>query len=308
MKKFKAGTFRLLHGGVYKVLATFAPEEHREHRAFTYLEAGPNSHYSGLFFAFPADISKYTLVPIKEVPGVLRNLEKKKGLIVFDEERWLVHVKGMLKRQLGTQTLNDDNAAGIVHYTERMPDDSRALISFMEENCEIEEFAEILADLSPPVSPRGHPPGAPTNRLSDSQTKDFQTSDSETMKHTTVIAGATTPASSTPSSTSTPDNQGNNSSPSGEKIKGVSTENKGNGHGQLASKETPASVTAILKKLPSGQQVAIENAWKEIQEGKVPRPKVREAIKKVGWLSESELALVVPERGGPGDWLSEAAV
>jgi hypothetical protein len=152
--KFKAGSFRLLHGGIYKMLSTtLAPEQHREHRVFLYLEAGPNSHYSGLFHAFPADIAKYTLVPVREVPGVLRNLERI-GLIVFDEDRQLVHVRGMLKRQLGTQTLNDDNAAGIVHYTERMPDDSSAVLSFMEENRDISEFNEILGDLAPPVTLR----------------------------------------------------------------------------------------------------------------------------------------------------------
>lgn len=190
--KFKAGSFRLLHSGVYKVLSTFSPEQHREHRVFIYLEAGPNSHYSGLFHAFPADISKNTLVPIREVPDVLRNLQRI-GLIVFDEDRQLVHVRGMLKRQLGTQTLNDDNAAGIVHYTERMPEESPAVLSFMEENREIPEFDAILEDLSPPVHPRVYPPGTPqeatpTSRLLDSETLDEKTLDSETKKRDTGIA------------------------------------------------------------------------------------------------------------------------
>ena len=150
--KFKAGSFRLLHGGVYKLLSTLAPEQHREHRVFLYLEAGPNSHYSGLFHAFPADISKYTLVPAREVLEVLRNLQRI-GWIRFDEDRQLVHVLGMLKRQLGTQTLNEDNTKGVVYYVERMPD-SPAVFSFMEENRDIPEFAEILHSLSPPVALR----------------------------------------------------------------------------------------------------------------------------------------------------------
>jgi hypothetical protein len=150
--KFKAGSFRLLHGGVYKMLSKFSPEQHREHRAFIYLEAGPNSHYSGLFHAFPADISRNTLIPAREVSDVLRNLQRI-GLIVFDEDRQLVHVRGMLKRQLGTQTLNDDNAAGIVYYTERMPEESPAVLSFMEENRDIPEFEAILEDLTPPSPP-----------------------------------------------------------------------------------------------------------------------------------------------------------
>jgi len=185
-KRFKPGSFRLLHGGIYKVLAKLPPEQHREHRVYLYLEAGPNSHYSGLFHAFPADISKYTLVPIKEVPGTLRNLEKM-GWIVYDKDRQLVHVCGMLKRQLGATELNEDNQKGIVYYIERMPENSPAVLAFLEENREIAEFDAILEDIPPPVPPRVLPPGTPHPVTPTSDIR-LQTSDLETMKHDTVIA------------------------------------------------------------------------------------------------------------------------
>jgi hypothetical protein len=77
--RFKAGSFRLLHGGVYKVLSTLKPEQHREHRVFIYLEAGPNSHYSGLFHAFPADIADRSGNYRASQPRSLRGISERCG-------------------------------------------------------------------------------------------------------------------------------------------------------------------------------------------------------------------------------------
>jgi hypothetical protein len=286
---WKKGSFRTIHRNHWR---HFRSNKIRGNVLLValFLETGPGGAgmYTGLYYCALADISDYTGLKIKEVGQAIEYLECR-GDVVYDRDYGLVFVRGMMQRQSTNYASTENNLQGVMHHVERMPEGSRAVQEFINAQSNVPELFELLEPYLEAESELESEVGTSQS----SKAVKLESSKDENQK--SIIAAeeprSMTPASSTSSSTST-----------------STSETKGNGKAHPASNGRPDYVTAILKKLPSGQQVAIENAWKEIQEGKVPRPKVREAIKKVGWLSESELALVVPESGGPGDWLSEAAI
>ena len=159
MKVFKKGTFRLTHRDVWEALSKLGEGKHREAIVFLYLETGPHSNYTGLFQAPLVDIARYTSLTKREVLGAIGNLSRL-GLIVYDKGRQLVFVKGMLQRQLGTSTLNEDNTKGVVYHVERMPEESPAVQSFVSSNREIPEMDGLYEEMYPGgVIPGGDPRG-----------------------------------------------------------------------------------------------------------------------------------------------------
>ena len=117
-------------------------DAHREAFVFLYLETGPHSNYTGLFQAPIVDIAKYTRLTDTEVIRAIDRLSEW-GWIVYDKDRQMVFVKGMLQRQLGTSTPNADNTKGIVYHVERMPEESPAVEAFISANREISEIEDL---------------------------------------------------------------------------------------------------------------------------------------------------------------------
>lgn len=150
----KKGTYRILLTSVWNMFRKTSATP-ADRLVFMYLEAGPRSHYTGLFQVHLVDIAEYTGLSDKEVLQALEKLARWE-LIVYDPSRQLVFVKGMLQRQLGTSTPNENNVTGIVYYVERMAEDSPAVTSFLEANREIPAINDLLECV-----PGGDPLGVP---------------------------------------------------------------------------------------------------------------------------------------------------
>ena len=143
MKAHKKGSFRIAHRSVWEMFTKFGKDTHPEAIVYLYLETGPHSIYTGLFQAPIVDISKYTCLTVPEVVQAIDNLSRW-GLIVYDNDRQMVFVKGMLQRQLGTSTPNADNTKGVFYHVERMPEGSSAVEAFISANREIPEIRGSL--------------------------------------------------------------------------------------------------------------------------------------------------------------------
>jgi|GEM_PF-2853359 len=159
----KRGSYRILETAVWNTFRRTSASP-ADRLVFMYLEAGPPSHYTGLFQVHLVDVAEYTGLSQKEV---LQSLDKLSewGLIVYDPSRQLIFVRGMLQRQLGTSTPNENNVAGIVYYVERMAAESPAVEAFISANRKIPEFEAILEGPYPPPPP-GSPPGVPPPGIS----------------------------------------------------------------------------------------------------------------------------------------------
>ena len=154
MRALKKGTFRLVHRTVWEDLATFGKGNHREVVVLLYLETGPHSNYTGLFQAPVVDIARYTCLTVAEVHKAIENLLRL-GWIVYDGDRQMVFVKGMLQRQLGTKTPNEDNLKGVIFHVERMPEESPAVEAFITANREIPEIEDLFEVMYGPEVPGG---------------------------------------------------------------------------------------------------------------------------------------------------------
>lgn len=170
MRALKKGSFRLVHRNVWENLAKFGKGNYREALAFLYLETGPHSNYTGLFQAPLVDIAKYTSMTNAETVQAIGNLSRA-GWIVYDQDRQMVFVKGMLQRQLGTSTPNEDNTKGVLYHVERMPEESPAVESFITANREMPEIDELYE-----IMYGGDTPGGDTGGLTTgaTPTRDFE--------------------------------------------------------------------------------------------------------------------------------------
>jgi len=214
VKALKKGSFRLVHRTVWEELAKFGKGNHREALVFLYLETGPHSNYTGLFQAPLVDIAKYTCLTVAEVLQVVDALSRG-SWIVYDKDRQMVFVKGMLQRQLGTSTPNEDNTKGVIYHVERMPEESPAVEAFISANREISKIDDLYE-----VMYGGEDPGGVSGRFTkgSTPTRDFELKtlnlelDTRNEKHITVDAvkspastSSVQSSSSIPESTSTPD-------------------------------------------------------------------------------------------------------
>ena len=270
--KLKKGSFRMLHRQWWR--ACRANKIQREALlVLLALEAGPwgAGQYTGLYHISPSDISNYTGLTDKEVAHALNTLERRNA-IAYDRAMRVVFVKGMLARQSPNFASTEKNLLGVSNHVERMPEDSPAVREFVTAQRNVPELFELLEAYFD---------------VGFEQTLDLRPEDPDTRNHETIISlrsDEMTPSVS-PSSTS---------------------RTKGNGKGHPASKggHLPDGVTEMLHALTDGQRVAVENRWKEIQAGKITRPQARDEIRKAGWLDDRQIQQVIPERGGPTDWLT----
>lgn len=143
MRALKKGSFRLVHRNLWEAFAKFGKGHHREAFVFLYLETGPHSNYTGLFQAPLVDIARYTSMTNAEVIDAIDNLSRW-GWIVYDKDRQMVFVPGMLQRQLGTKTPNEDNLKGVIFHVERLPEESPAVEAFISANRGIPEIDDLF--------------------------------------------------------------------------------------------------------------------------------------------------------------------
>lgn len=110
------------------------------------VETGPwgEGHYTGCFRLGIYDIADYTGLTEAEVSKSIAFLERI-GVIVFDRDRQVVYVKGMLARQSPNFATNGNNVLqGIVNHIDRMPEGSPAVSAFIEAQRNEPELYELL--------------------------------------------------------------------------------------------------------------------------------------------------------------------
>ena len=270
MRTHKKGSFRLVHRNVWETVSKFGEGYHREALVIMYLETGPHSNYTGLFHASIVDISNYTCLTVQEVLQAIDNLSGW-GLIVYDKDRQMVFVKGMLQRQLGTSTPNADNMKGVFYHIERMPEESLAVEAFISANRELPKIEDLYRVMYGGDDPGGvtggsNQGGHPNERL---ETLDLRL-ETRDVKRENVIpqkASGTTlcgqPSSSTPESSSKPDgNPQINGSPIGSygkptpekaKAKASGKVKPGNGHGKSDAQLKKKGLAIAKRKVASGE-------------------------------------------------------
>ena len=134
------------------MFSTFGLGRHKEALVFLYFETGPVTTWTGLFPAPIVDIAKFTCLTVREVLDAINTLSGW-GLIVYDHDRQLVCVKGLLLRQARYRP-NEDQVTGIVRHVEEMPEDSPAVIAFIKEHLDTPELAEHFECMyTPPPTP-----------------------------------------------------------------------------------------------------------------------------------------------------------
>lgn len=124
----KKVNYRTVHKSVWDACKAFPTGHYREALALIYLESGPLAHWTGLYPAATVDIAEHTRLTVQEVEAAIVNLERW-GLIVYDHDRQLVYVKGMLVRQLKGDP-NECHQVGINRHLEAFADCSPAVSAF----------------------------------------------------------------------------------------------------------------------------------------------------------------------------------
>jgi hypothetical protein len=155
--KFKKGTYRVVHNGVYAMFDKLDLSV-EERLIFLYVETAPASNYTGLYYLSPCDISRATRIPRKIVDATMVSLSGR-GLIVHDADRQLIFVHGMMARQNSSFADTEDNRTGIMYHVERMPEDSPAVDAFIEAQREVPDLYELLEAYGGAYTPPPrHPP------------------------------------------------------------------------------------------------------------------------------------------------------
>ncbi len=154
--KFKKGTYRVVHNGVYAMFDKLDLSI-EERLIFMYVETAPASNYTGLYYLSPHDISRATRIPRKIVDDTMVSLSRR-GLIVHDTERQLIFVRGMMARQNSSFADTEDNRTGIMYHVERMPEDSPAVDAFIEAQRDVPELYELLEAYGGAYTPPTLPP------------------------------------------------------------------------------------------------------------------------------------------------------
>ncbi len=154
------GQFRIADKSVWDACKD-SPEGHfHEALVLLYLETGPVTNWTGLFAAPPVDIATYTRLPIQGVNAAIKELERR-GLIVYDRERQLVYVKGLLLRQMKDIGPTEQQAIGIFRHVKQYSEASPAVIAFIDEHRETRALAKHLKQ-----NAEGGPPHLPSPRTS----------------------------------------------------------------------------------------------------------------------------------------------
>jgi hypothetical protein len=125
------GKFRIVDKSIWAACKAFPAGHHREALVWLYFESGPTAHWTGLYPAPIVDIAEHTRLTVEEVRAAIANLERW-GVIVYDKERQLVCVKGMVRRQLQGGP-NQKHQEGIDRHLEAFAEDSPAVAAFTAE-------------------------------------------------------------------------------------------------------------------------------------------------------------------------------
>jgi len=147
--RLKKGTFRMLHRNWWRYCRNQRIKGN-ELLVLLCLEAGPfgQGHYSGLFDAPISMISNYTGLTPTEISKSLAKLEKR-GEIVYDREYQIVYVRGMLERQSPNWDSSDNTINGVYYHVERFPEDSIAVLKFIESKRNHAELGDLLEGYPP---------------------------------------------------------------------------------------------------------------------------------------------------------------
>lgn len=122
------GRFRVVEKSVWADCRAFPEGGYREVLVFLYFESGPVAHWTGLYPAPIVDIAEHTRLNVEDVRAAIVNLERW-GVIVYDKERQLVCVKGMLGRQLQGGP-NEKHQRGMARHIEAFAGSSPAAEAF----------------------------------------------------------------------------------------------------------------------------------------------------------------------------------
>ncbi len=136
----KEKPFRVASKTVWDAIKVFPGGCHRDALVFLYFETGPVTNWTGLYSAPPVDIAEYTRLTVEEVKASITNLERW-GVIVYDHDRQLVFVSGLLNRQM-RKAPNKSQAKGICRHVKEFAENSPAVIAFVAEHQESPELGE----------------------------------------------------------------------------------------------------------------------------------------------------------------------
>ena len=144
----KRDKFRVVREAVWETLKKFPKGHHKEAIVLLYLEAGPTTDWTGLFSAPAVDIAYATGLDAVEVELAITNLNKW-GHIVYDFDRRLVFVKGLLFRQAKFRP-NYKQAIGIIRHVGNFSEISPATKAFFSEHSRTPSLARHFPK---PVTP-----------------------------------------------------------------------------------------------------------------------------------------------------------
>lgn len=145
---------RVVRRGWWNTILTLPGCTQQESHLLVYLETTHLALWTGLYPISPKDISRHTCMPVEEVLAAIDGVCRR-GLIVYDGDRQLVYVRGLMLRQLGVDMPNKNQIEGLVRIIERMEEDSCAVRAFIEDHLEIPEIGELYRSfyLLPPSPP-----------------------------------------------------------------------------------------------------------------------------------------------------------
>lgn len=146
--------FRILRPETWLLLQSYGLTVN-ERLVFLFLEAGPYTHFSGLFTCAPVDLAIGAGLSEREARTALSKLTSS-GLVIFDPTRFLLFIPGLAVRQLGTDHFNVKHRAGMLAQLARLPKKSPAVQVF------IETYGGHLG-----LSSEGQAPGTPPDTSSD---------------------------------------------------------------------------------------------------------------------------------------------
>ena len=121
-------SFRVLRPETWSLLQRWGLRS-KERLAFLFLEAGPLTHFSGLFSCPLVDLAVGAGISEREAQTAIAKLTTS-GLVVFDSARFLVFVPGLVERQLGTERFNVKHRAGMLAHVIHLSKDSPAVRAF----------------------------------------------------------------------------------------------------------------------------------------------------------------------------------
>ena len=183
--------FRAVYKSAWQTAkALHKDHHHREAGVLVYLESAPEGNFAGVFYVAVGEIARATGLDAMEVQIAITNL-KKMGLIVYDFDRRIAYVKGLLIRQLGGRP-NVKHVKGVINILDGLPEESPAVQAFINEHLKTPELAEALSDRV-------------SDRVSDTEREEVEVEVGE--RFITKKASSTSEAKPPPGGAASPENQ-----------------------------------------------------------------------------------------------------